>query len=466
MTQYTSFIVLVAALVINTLSHSSAENVYCVTPTATSCSSCPHNTHCATLSEYAQAAERYFTSNTLPGDHTLDTTITVANASRLTMHGESSSDNRAKVVCSGSVGLSFTSMVEFRIDSLAFSSCSRKYAIIYDSHLAITQVALYLQYTQSAELFNCSFHDNLGTALVVNNTNITLAGNTEFTRNYMFCGGNLVGGGGIIAFSTNLTFTGNTMFLDNSASCSVEGGAIYTSASTVSFQGINNFISNSADQSGGAISAKNTILKFSGTNNFINNSAKHAGAISICNTILNLSGTNSFINNSAYHSGGAIYTSDNNVNFLGTNNFISNLAHWKGGVTSELIFNGTNNFISNSAGRNGGAIFAKHTAHTFNGTSNFINNSAQWNGGAIYAYDNTVLTFEGANDFINNSAGDYGGTISTSYTILKFSGTNNFINNSAEHAGAISIHHTVLNLYQQLSTMEERWCNLHIGQYF
>ena len=85
MTQYTPF-VLVAALLINTLSHSSAENVYFVTPTATSCSSCPHNTHCATLSEYAQEAKSYFTSETimvfLPGDHVLDTNITVSHFSQ------------------------------------------------------------------------------------------------------------------------------------------------------------------------------------------------------------------------------------------------------------------------------------------------------------------------------------------------------------------------------------------------
>ena len=51
---------------INTLSYCSAENVNCVTPTATSCSSCPQNsTNCTTLSEYAQEAELYFTSNKL-----------------------------------------------------------------------------------------------------------------------------------------------------------------------------------------------------------------------------------------------------------------------------------------------------------------------------------------------------------------------------------------------------------------
>ena len=67
------------------------------------------------------------------------------------------------------------SMVELKIDSLAFTSCSRKYPELSSG--------LFLQSAHYTELVNCSFHDNLGTALVVNNTNITLAGNTEFTHN-------------------------------------------------------------------------------------------------------------------------------------------------------------------------------------------------------------------------------------------------------------------------------------------
>ena len=139
------FIICVAALLINPVFHCSAENVYCVAPTATSCSSCPHNsTNCTTLSEYAREAELYFTFNTtmvfLPSDHDLDTNITVANETRLTMHGESSSDNPPTVVCNGSVGLSFSSMVNIQIHSLAFTSCSRdfsdplarKYALLLD----------------------------------------------------------------------------------------------------------------------------------------------------------------------------------------------------------------------------------------------------------------------------------------------------------------------------------------------
>ena len=129
MAQSTSFSVLVATLLINTLSYCCAEKVYCVTPTVTSCSSCPHNTHCATLSEYAREAEIYFTSNTtivfLPGDHVLDRNTTVVNVAGLTMRGESSSGNIATVVRNGSVGFSFTNMVDFNIYSLVFTSYNR-----------------------------------------------------------------------------------------------------------------------------------------------------------------------------------------------------------------------------------------------------------------------------------------------------------------------------------------------------
>ena len=333
MVRSTLFTVIVAALLITTRSCCSAENVYCVTPTATSCSSCPHDsTNCTTLSEYAKEAKLYFTSNTtmvfLPGDHTLDTNITAANIARLTMRGESSSGNRATVVCDGLVGLSFTSMVEFKIHSLAFTSCSRRY--IFNLHtisLVTVHLALFLQSTQYTELVNCSFHDNHGTALAVNNTNITLSGNTEFKHNRA-CG-DITAGGGIVVSDSNLTFTENTTFLNNSAtieqcpfvnsSSFAVGGAIATvNNSVLSFSGTSKFIGNSAgDQSrGGAIYASsNTVLKLNGTSNFINNSAYLGGAIYMAiNTKMTFNGTIYFSNNGAkidtqngYTNGGGVF---------------------------------------------------------------------------------------------------------------------------------------------------------------
>ena len=110
----------------------------------------------------------------LPGNHVLDKTITVANVARLTM---SSSSNIATVVRNGSVGFSFTNMVDFNIYSLAFTSCNMSRT--YGSHASTS--ALLLQSTKYAKLVNCMFHDNIGTALAVDNTNITLEEN-EFTH--------------------------------------------------------------------------------------------------------------------------------------------------------------------------------------------------------------------------------------------------------------------------------------------
>ena len=388
----TSFTVLVAVLIIKILSYCSAENVYCVTSTATSCSSCPHNTHCTTLSEYVQEAERYFTSNTtmvfLRGDHVFDTNITVANVTRLTMHGESSSDNIATIVRNGSVGFSFTNMVNFNIYSLAFTSYNRSWS--YGSQPASNSVLL-LQSSKFTRLVNCSFHDNLGTALTVNSTSITLAENSKFVRNQCACKsfGEVEGlGCGITAFNSNLTFTGNTSFLENNQPIPYLD-YMYCA---------------------GAIWASTSSLYFNVTNKFTANSGKYGGAIYVTNTLLSLNGTSTFSYNSADYDGGAIFAFPHS----GTN---------------TLSFIGTSNFCHNSADNLGGAIEAYGNAILhFSGTNKFIANSAEY-GGAIDAHTNVVLTFSGSNNFINNSA-YIGGAISTSLNItLTFDGNISFTDN-------------------------------------
>ena len=305
--------ILVPVLLISTLSYCSAENVYCVTPTTTSCSneSCPHNsTHCATLSEYALEAKKYFTSDTimmfLPGDHVLDTNITIANITWLAMCGDSSSGTLTRIVRNGSVGLSFTNTIGLKIYSLAFTSHIGSWS---SSHPA-KNFALHLQFTQSTELVNCSFHNNLGSALFVKDTNIILAKNNEFTHNHCTCeplSDIYELGCGITAFNSNLTFTGKITFLENTASFS----AMVASSSSLYFNGTNNFIGNvnSAEfGTGGAIHvASNTLLSFSGVSIFDNNSAISGGAIhAVDNCELNFNGISNFSSNTAIQ-GGAIY---------------------------------------------------------------------------------------------------------------------------------------------------------------
>ena len=461
MAQSASFIVLVTALLISTLSYCSAENVYCVTPTATSCSSCPHNsTHCATLTEYAQEAVSYFTSDTtmvfLPGDHVLDRNITVANVTRLTVCGDSSG-NMATVVRNGSVGFSFTNMVDFNIYSLDFTSCNKSWS--YDSHSA-SNSALLLQSTQNAKLVNCSFHDNLGTALTVHNTNITQAENSKFIHNQ--CASESVRcklGCGITALNSNLTFIGNTSFLSNKLGASDAGaGAILAVASSLHFTGTGTFCDNfhnSGDKVGvgGAIHiTNNTVLAFHGTNNFINNSADNGGGAIYASdiTVLTFNGTNNFIGNHVNNgNGGAIRTLHNVLlTFNGTSKFSGNLAMFGGAINAELnilvAFIGTSDFSNNSAGVSGGAIFiANNAVLTFNGTYKFISNSAKYRGGALYSGFNILLSFTGNSSFSSNSA-LRGGAIFADESPMKFDGnisfTNNGYNTGDSRGGAIYLY--------------------------
>ena len=330
----------------------------------------------------------------LPGDHVLDRDITVANAAGLTMCGFSLY-NIATVVRNGSVGFSFTSMVNFRIYSLAFTSYNRSWS--YHSRAASSS-ALLLRFTQYAILVNCSFHDNLGTALSVHNTIITLAENNEFKHNLCACQSVNGLACGITALYSNLTFTGNTLFSKNHQMVSLHcAGALWAFVSSLHFTGTSHFIGNSAHAScGGAIHAEaNTSLSFSGTGNFSHNSARHGGAFCTAhNVVLDFNGINTFINNSAPINGGAIFTKHNiSLRFTGTSCFSSNSARHGGaiaaGPNSTLTFDGSITFTSNgnaTKDSRGGAIYL----FIGSGFSIMPNTTVCWHnnyadlGGAIY----------------------------------------------------------------------------------
>ena len=419
----------------------------------------------------------------LPGDHVLDADITVANVARLTMCGESSSGNeRATIVCNGAVGLNFTNMMIFKIQSLAFTNCSRTYTYplqvlnsILTSTFGVqsalpslpnTGYTLLLQYTQYAELVDCFFYGNNGIALAVLNSSI-IAKNNTFTHNYCESSKCNIFGGGITAISSSLTFIGNTTFIANYAIVAGAGISMFNSTlhSTGNFHFINN--SNVAIpevgnllSTVGAMFAHTSSLCFIGTNNFIKNSAQFltgsdcGGAIcALINTSLSFTGTNNFINNSVQSEGnsrgGAIFAYINtSLSFTGTNNFINNsvqspIGGGGGGaifanISTSLSFTGTNNFINNSAQSEdfseGSAIFASSdTSLSFNGTNNFVNNSAQSGGisrgGAIYGFMNCVLSITGTSNFGSNYAREGGAIFSVNNNKLTFDGNISFTNN-------------------------------------
>ena len=274
-------------------------------------------------------------------------------------------------------------------------------------------MVMLLQSMHYAELVSCSFHDNLGTAVAVNNTNITLSGNTKFahTRSCSNIAGGV--GGAIMALNSKLAFTGNTTFLDNSDTsprqCSlysnatdVLGGAIYTLDNTViTFSGTNYFTMNTAASGGAIFASYNTALIFSGTNYFISNSAGAGGAIYTYGGTIHFSGTNYFINNSASE-GGAYCTSAATVSFTGTNELISNIADvgYGGGAifsseNNALIFNGTVKFTNNACRIGGGGLYMglKSTFSILPNTSVYWENNHASLGGAIYVKDASPISY-------------------------------------------------------------------------
>ena len=453
----------------------------------------------------------------LPGDHVLDADVTVVNVSWLIMYAESSAGNeRATIVCSGPVGLNFTNMVNFKIQSLAFTSCSRTYTFplqVLNSILTSTfgeQFArpslpntgytLLLQSTQDAELVDCFFYGNIGIALVVLNSSI-IAKNNNFTHNYCESSKCNIFGGGISAISSSLTFIGNTTFIANYAI--VAGAGIFMFNSTLHSTGNFHFMNNSnvaIPEIGnllstvGAMFAHTSLLCFSGTNNFTKNSAQVltgdcGGAIcALINTSLSFTGTNNFINNSVQSGsnsrGGAIHAYGNtSLSFNGTNNFVNNSAqseyYSEGGaisayVNTSLSFTGTNNFINNSvqSGSNsrGGAIHAYgNTSLSFNGTNNFVNNSAAQSeyyseGGAISAYINCMLSITGTSNFSTNYATEGGAIFSLDNNNLIFDGNINFTNNglsakeTISYGGGMYLHTSYLHIMPDTTVY---WDNNH-----
>ena len=274
------------------LTSCSAQSIHYVTPTPNT--SCPGEP-CHTLSQYV--AGQYFnnlpantTMEFLPGNHTLEKTVSVANTARLTLHGSilfSLPEDASRILCTWPAGFVFTNNTGLYISAIAFISCG---------HNTNTGAAVSILSVQQCDISNCTFQNtnyyNLvvqtAGALYVEDSTLNLSGNT-FQNNFADCYG-----GALYVVGSSLNLTGN-IFQNNSVDCF--GGALlnHVRERSLSLTG-NSFKDNSADIYGGALHIWNSTHSFT-ENTFQNNSA-HS----------NLSLTRStFQNNFAHSYGGALY---------------------------------------------------------------------------------------------------------------------------------------------------------------
>ena len=310
---------LLPLLFLSTVSSSHATHYINPTTPTTSCPTDP----CSTLSEYGQQLLHNLTSNTklllLPGNHVLSANFTVENVSGFEILSSAPTDSHAtRIVCQGFVGFSFRNISHVTMCGLTMSSCGKDAFI--NSYITTYGVSVYsVLYTS---ITDCSFQDNVGTALGVFHSRLDLRGSNNFTSNCRSCGDYtcLCFGGGIYARMSTLTITGNNTFRVNSAS---KGGVIAAEYSALNFTGIIAFENNSAEF-GGGIYAQRSTLNFNGSSIFGNNSAAHSGGGIYIenNSTLNFSGNSSFGNNSAgFYGGGILAANKVLMNFNGNSIF-------------------------------------------------------------------------------------------------------------------------------------------------
>ena len=435
------------------LTSCSGQSTYYVTPTPDT--PCPGEP-CHTLSEYA--AGWHFQNNTtmefLPGNHTLEQTMSLTNLSGLTLRGDPSSlpEIASRIVCSSnSTGFVFTDITGLHIAALTFiSSRHNGNGLVY----AVS--------VQQSKISNCAFQKNTfqnnsaSGALYVGNSIIDLTINT-FQNNLATNGGGIftydsivnltnntfqnnsaTRGGGIFVENSTVDLTGNT-FQNNSAKV---GGGLYVENSNLNLTG-NTFMNNSAEVYGGGLYVENSNLNLTG-NTFMNNSAEvYGGGLYVENSNLNLT-VNSFQYNSADSLGGGLYVENSTLNLTG-NTFQNNSAEVLGGglhvENSNLNFT-NNTFQNNSAEIYGGGLSAENSTLNLAGNT-FQNNSAIVGGGLSVRYSNLNLT---GNTFMNNSAEADGGGLKVEKSNLNFT-NNTFQNNSAEDdGGGLSVFYSNLNL--------------------
>ena len=453
----------------------STQNTYFIKPTADT--PCPGEP-CHTLSQYGEESFQNSSSNTtllfLPGDHTLNFTISVGNlfdfknesftsqsnpyqsSSSLTLLGSPSSlpEITSRIVCTWPAGFLFSGITELNITALAFISCGHN-----------DNAAINVWSVKNVGILNCSFQNNtnnrsessefrFGGAIHVHSCNLTLTENI-FRHNFAYKGGALEifanntvtlsrniffnnpadYGGSLYAHANNTVTLLDNTFQNNSAGFT--GGALFADANNTLTLSGNTFQHNSAEWNGGAFHTNNSNTFTLFWNTFQNNSAKRGGSLHAnANNTLTLS-ENKFQNNSAEMRGGALYTKNNNTFTLFRNTFQSNSAERGGSLhanANNTLTLSENTFQNNSAEMRGGALHTNNN-NTFTLFRNTFQSNSAKRGGSLYANASNTLTLL-QNIFLNNSANQGGALFENESNTLTLS-ENTFEFNSAIYGGAL-----------------------------
>ena len=374
----------------------------------------------------------------MPGDHTLDQSILVSDTASFTMRGRFNST----VTSSRPVGFYFRNISHVIIHTLTFTSSSRRLSQSNEHHYIFSN-AVQASLVQHLEINNCTFQENYCTAVRLQSSSVVLEGTNTFKNNCLHRMDSCFGAG-IMAVKSSLSLNGNNTFVGNSA----EGGGGLFIISTITASGENSFVDNSAisRRGGGGIFAYKSALRFFGTTNFKHNSAKvsNGGGIHLLESTLYISGIAVFEGNSAHGKGirslyldsgcgGGMFATRSSIIFAGRSTFLKDSSESCGGLlvyNSTMKVNGSIQFHNNSVAYHGGGGCVVYSNVSVSGNSTSTGNHARHNGGCVYIRGSNV-SFSGNNSLHSSVAGGKGAAIILFESNLNFSGNSSFADNFA-----------------------------------
>ena len=410
---------------------------------------------CLTLSGFASNInyinDTSITLSVLPGDHYLNTNLSISNIGHLTIH----SDN-ATIVCELGSHLVFQSVELLSVRNMKFIGCGKNLVSNVSDFLLQestfkgvldTGTALMLVNT-TAHIVDCTFVDNqygtameavesltvlttnvawlilrnvtgilrVGGVLISIQSNISING-CKFENNTAEIGGDIFAKGGSTISILNSNFTGDGP-QPNSKESPV-GGGVYADQSTISFWRCH-FAEKHAT-CGAAIASTSSLVTINETNFTSNSGSDHGGAVFMYRSSVFIYG--SIFDQNVADAGAGLSTVEGQVTLEATT-FTSNTARSHGGALE--FYNDTSTVIA--------CLFKNNTAKSFGGAMLFWLSNGKMYGKSIYEGEGIACSDETNHDRNCTETVELG---NHSEFILNFGDKISFISNSAPSGAAL-----------------------------
>ena len=452
------------------------SKVHYITPSLDS--PCPqYASSCFTLSQFAANSSHNETDVSLlflPGNHTLDQELLLANGHNFSMSKYAKSNETVYVECISHFGkFDISETTSVSINCLYFIDCSNtriskvtwltitdstfqgvKYeSTVLDINKVINTIIVRSQFLNNTLESYTNYNDSY-TTLILQYLDF------DETLDYVYHQQNTSSGALYMAFSNvsivscrfmyNRADIGGALVAHNSSvhidkstlsyNTANFGGAMVTFGSTVNII-YTVFTHNSALGDGGVMMTYNDRVRINSSTFSENVAYSYAGVASTFgDSSFKINNSNFFSNSAA--EGGVVFSSGDSSFIISNSIFTSNSATFYGGVMDtpgNPSFNISNcSFTSNSASIHGGVMITSGDSSFSISNSNFTSNSATSSGGVMYTYGDSSFTISNSK-FISNSAmhNGFGGVMATSGESSFNISNSNFSSNSATSSGGV-----------------------------